>query len=116
MRLLGWAGSRLARFGRGQALGPGSGMEACLPAALLQHTQHSFIKVAVREIYQRGEIMDYHMSDAVVAPDCSITSGATTDMLINVVFWGYKEKHTPVRAADNGVVIHARSTGDTKVC
>ena len=45
------------------------------------------------------------MSDAVVAPDCSITSGATVRKLNTIAtVKGWSMRRTPVRAAYYGVI------------
>lgn len=62
----------------------------------------------------------YHISDAVVAPDCSITSGATIGQVINAHVQHLLRMYlrTPVRAPHHRVVSHCacrRAARDAEV-
>jgi hypothetical protein len=73
--LRGLVDNRLVRFGRAPAWGPMYDRGGDLQEVRSQHNLHSY--VVYQHVKQKTRWSIYHISDAVVAPDCSITSGAT---------------------------------------
>lgn len=55
----------------------------------------------------------YQMSEAVVAPDCSMTSGATYNNIMSTHAGETRALPTPVRAANNSIVANCSGRGGT---